>query len=311
MADSLSIQDSKTMKRIIVKLLILTILVIAFDHCYGVVCRYLISHPKGGSVYLDNYICDSTRADMLIFGSSKAQNQYDPEILEDTLGMTVFNCGRHGMGMIFNYGRWKIISQRYIPKVLVYEMLPIVDFMVRDDNSIFINPLRPYYGKVEGIDSIFWKIDPTEKYKMLSKTYQYHSFQDYLSSYRSSGWKRNGYSRPGNSKLKPELVNYDDFQYELDSIKWYYTERFVKEASSRTRLIMVVSPMYSFHNDHGGLTRIKELCKEYNVPIIDHFCDSDFVDNPDLYIDMAHLNREGSEKWSSLIASELKSTIKK
>ena len=132
------------MKRLFVRLLVLLFLVIAFDYGYGIVCRYLIAHPKGGSVYLDNYICDSTKADLLIFGSSKAQNQYDPVILEDTLGLSVFNCGTHGMGMIYHYGRWKIISQRYIPKVVVFEMLPIVDFMVRGDNTIFINPLRPY-----------------------------------------------------------------------------------------------------------------------------------------------------------------------
>lgn len=134
---------------------------------------------------------------------------------------------------------------------------------------------------------------------------------DYLSSYRSSGWQKNGYSRPGNAKLDPKTVNYGEVNYTLDSLKWFYAERFVKEVSSKTKLIFVASPMYSFHTDHGGLTKIKELCKQYNVPVIDHFCDGDFVDNPDLYIDMAHLNREGAEKWSRLIASELKSEIEK
>ena len=299
------------MKKIIYKLIILLAIVIAFDQGYGKVCSYLVEHPKGGSGYLDKYICDSTKADVLIFGSSKAKNQYDPEILEDTLGMSVFNCGTHGMGIIYQYARWKIISRRYIPKVLVYETLPILDYMIRDDNSIYINPLRPYYGKIEGIDSIFWKVDSTERYKMLSKTYQYHSILDYISSYRSSGWQQNGYSRPGNAKLDPKTVNYGEVNYTLDSLKWYYAEKFVKEVSSKTKLIIVASPMYSFHTDHGGLTKIKELCKQYNVPVIDHFCDSNFVDNPELYIDMAHLNRDGSVKWSRLIASELKCAIEK
>ena len=89
------------MKKIIYKLIILLAIVIAFDQGYGKVCNYLVEHPKGGSGYLDKYICDSTTADILIFGSSKAKNQYDPEILEDTLGMSVFNCGTHGMGIIY------------------------------------------------------------------------------------------------------------------------------------------------------------------------------------------------------------------
>ena len=297
------------MKRILIKLSVLAFILIAFDWWYGHICRYLLSYPKGGDVKLNQYVCDSTRADMLIFGSSKAQNQYDPEILKDTLQISVFNCGSHGMGVIFHYGRWKIISQRYIPKVLVYEVLPIVDMMIRDDNSIFINPLRPYYGKVEGIDSIFWKIDSTERYKMLAQTYKYHSLFDYISCYRITDWHKNGFSRPGNSELNPEIVKYNTIVYQLDSIKWHFMERFVREVSSQTQLIMAVSPMYSFHDDFGGLTKLKELCKECSVPILDHFCDPDFVDNPKLYIDMAHLNRAGSEKWSRLIASELKPLI--
>lgn len=299
------------MKKLIVKLAVFVLLIVCFDQVYGYFAKYLYDHPKGGSIFLDKFICDSTEADVLIFGSSKAQNQYDPEILEDTLGMSVFNCGSHGMGMIYHYGRWKIISQRYIPKVVVFEMLPIVDFMIRDDNSIFINPLRPYYGKVEGVDSIFWKVDPTEKYKMLSKTYQYHTILDYLSCYRTEGWLKNGYGRPDNSKLNPNTVKYSDFTYELDSVKWYFAEKFVREVSAKTQLVMVSSPMYSFHDDHGGLTKIKDLCQRYGIRVIDHFCDTAFVDNPDLYIDMAHLNRDGAEKWSKLIASEVKSLLHK
>ena len=280
-----------------------------FDQVYGLFANYLVEHPKGGSVYLDKFICDSTKADMLIFGSSKAQNQYDPQILEDTLSMSVFNCGRHGMGMIYNYGRWKIISKRYVPKVVVYEFLPIVDLMVRDDNTIFINPLRPYYGNVPGIDSIFWIIDTTERYKMLSKSYKYHSLLDYFESYRSKEWLQTGYGKPNDQVLDPSKVKIESFSYQLDSVKLYFAEKFVSEVSRKTKLIIAISPMYGFHDDHGGLKEIKQICAKYGVPFIDHFCDSAFVDNAMLYKDMAHFNRKGSVKWSRLIASELKSYI--
>ena len=294
------------MRKLLAKFIVLLVIVIAFDWTYGKFACYLIDNAKGGEIYQDRYICDSLKADVLIMGSSKARNQYDPKILGDTLGLNIYNCGKSGMGIIFNYGRWKIISRRYTPKVIIYEVLPIVDLMVRDDNSIFINQLRPYYGKVEGIDSIFWTIDHNEKYKMLSKTYQYHSILDYINCYRDRTFLKDGYCRPGNDILDPTTVNYEDFEYELDSVKCHFMETFFTEVTSKTQLIIAISPMYSFHNDHGGLTFLKGLCKKYNVPILDHFCDPNFVDNPNLYIDMAHLNREGSIRWSKLIASELK-----
>lgn len=296
-------------RKTIYKLVIFFLFAFVLDRVYGYFAKYLAEHPNGGELYLDKFICDSTTADVLIFGSSKAQNQYNPQIIEDTLGMSVFNCGRHGMGMIYHYGRWKIISQRYIPKVLIFETLPIVDYMVRDDNSIFINPLRLYYGKIEGIDSLFWEIDPTEKYKMLSKTYQYHTLFDYISSYQQKEWLKNGYVEPGDQVLDPKTIIPQDVVYELDSVKWRIAEKFVAEVSSKTTVIFVVSPMYSFHEDYGGLYHIKKLCKKYNVAFIDHFCDPDFVDNPNLYIDMAHFNKNGSVKWSKLIASELKKIL--
>ena len=286
------------------------VIVVVFDWAYGYTARFLINNAKGGDIYLDKYICDSIQADVLIMGSSKAQNQYDPKILEDTLDMSVFNCGKAGMGMIFQYGRWKIISKRYVPKVVIYEVLPITDLMVRDDNSIFINPLRPFYGNVEGIDSIFWEIDASEKYKMMSQTYRYHSILDYISCYKDNSWPKDGYRCPNNSVLDPATVKYEDFTYQIDTVKWHFTEKFFKEVSAKTQLIIAVSPMYSFHDDHGGLEELKKLCQRYNVPILDHFCDPDFVDNPQLYVDMAHLNRTGSIKWSKLIASELKPLIR-
>ena len=299
------------MRKIIIKLSTILLIVIAFDWAYGRFACYLIDHAKGGDVYLDKYVCDSTKADLLIFGSSKAQNQYDPKILEDTLDMSVFNCGKAGMGIIYHYGIWKMISQRYVPKVVVYEILPVLDMMVRDDNSIFINPLRPYYGNRLGIDSIFWEIDKTERYKMYSKTYQYHSILDYISCYSDSTRFYKGFKCPSDAELDPSTVKYEDFQYQLDPKKWFFVEKFFKDVTSKTRLIVVVSPMYSFHDDHGGLSNLRRICNQYNVPLIDHFCDLDFVDNPHLYLDMAHLNRTGSIKWSKLISSELKQIINK
>jgi len=298
------------MKKFLIKLSIFAAIVVAIDIAYGKACSYMLENAKGGDTFLHNTIANEVTSDVLIFGSSKAKNQYDPRILQDTLNLSVFNCGEHGMGILYNYGLWKVISKRYVPKVLVYEFLPILDIMTRDDNSIYINPLRRYYGKVEGIDSLFWSVDENERYKMCASTYRYHNCTGFIGDYLHAGNRYIlGYSQPAdNQGIKGDKgIAYPT--YVVDSLKLYYLEKFIQEASPKTKLIFVTSPMYSFHSDYGGLTKLKQLCSQNNIPMLDHFSDKEFVDSPELYIDMAHLNRKGSIKWSSKIASELKQHI--
>lgn len=157
--------------------------VVVIDRVYGNMMELLWQRTQGGFVTKTRYVCDSVDADILILGSSRARMQYDPKIISDTLGMSCYNCGHNGMGIITNYTKMKILTKRYMPKLVIVDILPILDVMTRDDNIIFVNELRPWYD-VEGVDSVFWNIDSLERYKMLSKMYQYHSvFFSYIENH--------------------------------------------------------------------------------------------------------------------------------
>lgn len=300
------------MKKFLLLVLLFSALVVAIDRGYGVASDYLFDHVTGGNTYIDKYVCDSVKADVLVFGSSRARYHYNPDIISDSLGLSCYNCGEDGMGIIFHYARWKMISKRYYPKMIIYDILPVLDEMVRDDDAIFVNPLRPYYFTHPEIDSVFWKVDPNERYKMFSKTYQYHSeFFNLLSDYRNGSHSLKSFT-PKKDKVKPgQLTITDKTEYKIDSLKIYFLEKFIQECKGRTKLVFCVSPRYLFLDDGGAFEPIKALCRKYNVPFYNHYTDKSFVSNGDYFSDATHLSELGADNYTKYIVKDLRTVLKK
>lgn len=282
----------------------------ALDFGHGILCNFLRTNAKGGATLVNNYIAEQTTDSILVFGSSRAREQYIPEIIGDTLNQTCFNCGYNGMGIIFHYGRWKVISQRYCPRLIIYDVLPVLDLNIRDDNEIFINPLRAYYD-VPGVDSIFWKVDPNEKWQMLSRTYQYHSvLLNYFRDYRNPTPLGTGFHTEGNRKITDKLMKFTEkTDYQIDSTKVYFMEKFIQETKGKTTLIFVASPRIGYHDCGNAFDPIIELCKKYNVLFLNHYTDPLFVNNREYFADQTHLNETGATLWSKTIASEIKALL--
>ena len=72
---------------------------------------YVVKNIEVGGRGRDNYICDKSVDDILIFGSSRAVHHYNSSMIEDSLGMSCYNCGDDGNGIILSYGRLSMISQ--------------------------------------------------------------------------------------------------------------------------------------------------------------------------------------------------------
>lgn len=155
------------MKRFFVKIIIFGVLVLAIDMAVGLIFPMLVSNAKGGDNKRNNYICNDTKEDILVFGSSRAIHHYNPEMISDSTGMTCYNCGQDGNGIILNHARLKIITERYAPKYIIYDVTPGFDLLAGDDNHKYLGMLRAYYDR-NGIPGIFESVDQTEKYKMQS-----------------------------------------------------------------------------------------------------------------------------------------------
>lgn len=161
------------MKKFISKVILFLIGLVILDQLVGIGARYLVGHAKGGDTGLNNYICNQMEEECIIFGSSRGMHHYDPNIITDSLDMSCWNCSLDGNGIILMYGRYKMLSARYTPKMLIYDVQTSFD-LLEGDNHKYLGGLRYYYDR-QGIDSIFWNVDKTERFKMMSNCYRYNS----------------------------------------------------------------------------------------------------------------------------------------
>ena len=155
------------MSKFLVKILILCCLVLIADRSIGALLRNVCTRDK--TEYISNFCND----DILIFGSSRAQNNYNARMIEDSIGLTAFNCGESGFGIINSYGYLKMIIKRHHPKIIIYDVFPTFDFE-QMDNHRFLRHLKTQYDE-ESIKSLFLRVDPLEKWRMLSLLYRYNS----------------------------------------------------------------------------------------------------------------------------------------
>ena len=141
------------MKKFVSKVIWFLIGLVVLDVLVGLGARYLVGHAKGGDTGLNNYICHEMKDECIVFGSSRGMHHYDPNIIADSLGMSCWNCSLDGNGIILMYGRYKMLSARYTPKMLIYDVQTSFD-LLENDNHKYLRNLRYYYDE-PGVDSIF------------------------------------------------------------------------------------------------------------------------------------------------------------
>lgn len=162
------------MKKYILKILLLFALVAVGDILFGICMKHVYSSIKSGGQGRNNYIANELKADLVVFGSSRALNHYNTKLLQDSLGITCFNCGEDGNGILLAYGRLWMLKKRYTPKTIIMDITPSFD-LLKSKDGMNMEWLRPFYD-YDGIKEIFQDLDSNEKYKMLSSCYKYNSF---------------------------------------------------------------------------------------------------------------------------------------
>lgn len=281
---------------------------VLLDFLSGFVFRYLVSHAKGGDTGLNNYICNEMKEECIIFGSSRGMHHYDPNIIGDSLGMSCWNCSLDGNGIILMYGRFKMMTERYTPKIIIYDVCSSFD-LLEGDNHKYLGSLRYYYDR-HGIDSIFWEVDKIERYKMMSNFYRYNSvwlqlFSDNIHPLQSDA---KGY-RPKDKRMEytPELAAKNEaVEYKYDSHKLAFLEALINDCKTKgIKLVFSLSPMYNAPDDEV-FRPLKMLSKKYNVPLINHYCDRQFAGYNEYFYDSVHMNRTGATKFSKIFVSEIK-----
>lgn len=298
------------MKRFILKILLLALIVFLIDRGFGMTMNFLQSHAKGGYIGHHNNILHKCNDDILIFGSSRAIHHYNPEILTDSLGLSCYNCGQDGNGIVMFYGWWQIIKNRYLPKCIIYDVNPSFDFVTGEDNHKFLGWLRSEYDN-DSIKKIFEDIDNTEKYKMFSMMYRYNSkflqcITDYIHPIFSI--KGNGFLPLSGEMDKMKIKSHPEESKSIvyDSLKIKYLENLTIDAKRNgVNIIFAASPMW-YGIDKNNFTPLINICKKHNVRFLDFSNNSKYVHNNEYFKDGSHLNAKGADEFTKDLIECLK-----
>ena len=279
------------------------------DFAFGQFFSYLRAHAKGGSTANCEYIANRATDDIIILGSSRATHHYIPQIIEDSLGVSCYNCGEEGNGVVLAYGRLKMLTDRYTPKLVIYELTPGFDYGTKDPNTKYLGYLRAYYNK-DGISDVFDDFDDELSFlKMKSKMYQNNSrivpliFDNLFCRVNNKGYDPL-YGTLDISKVKEGQKG--DGVSTIDSLKLNYLEKIIKLCQRKgIPLLFMISPWYDYGVGFVEYEPAITLSEKYSIPVCNYLNSPTFSQNYQLFQDNCHLNNEGAKVFTNTLVRDI------
>ena len=298
------------MKLFLIRIALFFAIVAVLDFSIGRVFNYLQANVAGGRTGAEYYVCKKATEDIIILGSSRASHHYVPSIITDSLGLSYFNGGQDGNGIILHYGRWQMLAKRHIPKILIYDVTPDFDLRL-NDNMAYVDRLKPFCSDsvVKGyVSSLF----PMERIKLVSNFYRYnYKCLELLSDcVLKEDFLYNGGYVPLTGHIRPEIINRAPKSrrnsIELDYVKLSYLDSLVYEATSAgTIVVLTVSPSWQ-----GGdysvdvYDVIESIARKYGA-LFYEYIDAKICEEPDSFEDSSHLNDDGAKALTKDLVSKI------
>lgn len=292
------------MKKYLLHILIGLVLIAISDFFIGLTLRHFYFKQKTGVLSRTTYSIEKTNADILIFGSSRANHHYNTKIIETTTNLSAYNTGRDGHFIFYQTALLKAILKRHTPKFIILDFAGTFEFKQQDYDRL--SSLLPYYKSHEEIRDIVELKSTFEKYKLISSIYPFNSTASSIlvSNIRTADDHiYHGYSPLyGEITVNPKIQKNNSEKYVVDQNKYQVFEEFLKLThEKKIPLIIVNSPIFYKNEEDFSIQLCKELCRKYKIPFKDLSNDSQFLLNKSLFDDPTHLNHKGATLFTEKI----------
>jgi len=299
------------MKKFLISIACFIVLMCVIDRLYGAFCDYLNTHPKRGETFYRNYIINEADDDVIMMGSSRMVHHYVSNIIADSLGVTVWNAGVDGMGIIMNYGYVKLLLRHHTPRVIIYDISPY-DFCV-EDNVKQLKNLRPYVNDSD-IKELFEQVESLERIKLYSNLVKYNSsLLPLIRDYYKPGGKGdyNGYAPLYGEMSDNMACENDDIterDYIIDDFKINLFDELIAICQEKgIQLINVVSP--EFCNESTAMANRIGSILDGRAIVFDYSYTEGISNNNSLFQDREHLNNDGAVLFTQVLSERLLSII--
>lgn len=282
------------------------LLLVAIDFTIGEILRVLYFRQDHGFLSRITHSIEKTRAQGLIFGSSRASHHYISDSLSTSLKMPFDNVGQDGQSIFFSYALFKGVTSRYAPRVVILDILSD-ELNFKQESYDRLSELLPYYRSHKEFASILHLRGPFERLKLSSGIYPFNSLFLTIGLGNSPfGAQKqdvhNGFE-PLVGTYNGELKNdCGDSRTNLDSNKINVYRSFIRECKDRNiQLFIVVSPLLSKSKETQSTNMAKQIASEAGISFLNFSGDRLFVDNAELFWDPGHLNVEGAKIFTKVI----------
>lgn len=295
------------------KIAFLALIILLLDICIGKVLQFFYLKMKTGQSARITYSVTKATEEIIIFGSSRANHNYVPSIFEDSLQLSTYNCGIDGQEILFHYALLQSFKNRKTPQVVILD-LNFDDFEKNTISYDRLYVLLPYYKMNDYIQPVVNLRSPFEKIKCESSLYRLNSF--ILPILVNNIVKRKEESSKGYLPLFKELDTNiikpkDIAPPVLDTTKVRIFNNFIKECKKQNcKLFVFVSPIYKpKHLTSNTISIADSICKLENIPFTNYSNLKPFNNNINYFQDYLHLNHNGAQIYTRLIASEIKKRL--
>lgn len=303
-------------RKFIIKGLVFLIMVVFFDFLLGLIMGKMeeMAMENNPSEMQADYTVKKVHSDVLIIGASDASHSYVPEILRDSLNLSVYNCGNDGKPSLYHIAVVNCILDRYSPKQIIWSVSPmwLSNKNANEDNNR-LSVLNPFYHDYSYCKEVINKKSKWEVIKCKSNAYIYNSnIFNYLrciflpsKEYQYGRYKPLFGSKGSVELQKRDLQTTFTFSEELSEALFNTLKRCKDKG---TKVVLVFTPRYeeSDYQDLVSYKKIQEIALETDAILLEEYYRDSTIYKTKYFYDFAHLNDEGARIFTSLLANKLK-----
>lgn len=294
------------------KLALFILLFASIDFISGYAFRYLenkaIDHSPFGMI--TEYTMWKVNTDFVVIGASEANHSYVMETIEDSLKVSVYNCGKDGCRFYYQNAMINGLLDRYNPKTIIWSISPSELSKPSKEDEDRLRELNPFYHTNNYCKEIVNRRSRFEWLKMQSKLYVYNSrllvflFKSIMSDYP---YKKGGYAPLYGTNNNLALKN-RTWNENFDTIsEKYFTATLERCKKQGINVILVFTPRYEI-GDYSNLTaykRLKEVCSRLDILLIEDLYHHKDLMKPELFKDNAHLNNKGAHIFTNKLIGRI------
>jgi hypothetical protein len=304
--------QNNSFKIFLLKIAAFLAVVFLLDFMIGNLLKKYYFKQESGYDFLTTHSLENAKADIVIFGSSRAVNLFNPNIFEKETGMTCYNAGRVGEPIFYHYAVLKSFLKRYKPKMILLSF-DAGNFSIKQDAYDKLAVLLPYYNNHPELRSIAELKGPHEKVKLVSNIYPYNSLLLSMITGNSAYGKKKYNNPNGFFPLKRTfngpLQTFDySAEKELDSVKINTYRSFIMDCIASNIQLVIVCPPYMINSigTDASIIEGKKVAQEYNIKFLDYSRDTFFTKRMALFADFRHLNEKGVELFSNKVIENIR-----